>query len=282
MATFEITKKPNKKLATIILHDSQGNEVKVNELEINQVLDLQSWFNADPCRDVKHVLILTADEFDSFMIKKTKIKAETGSIEEPPTQMQTQLDADIFKDIGREIAQALSTSTPTSPADQFDKSTKRSVGDYKQFKDSKFYNSWYRHFRFTAREHDCWNILQAEYVPVGTDAQELFDRQQKFMFNVLSSTLQEPTSLEILRRYTNPNEANFGNAQKLLAELHTTMTTDIVDVSRLQTLEKTINERRFNPLWNKSTESFVISMGRLLTDHYNMLKQNTYDDSWYR
>jgi len=38
LATFEITKKPNKKLATIILHDSQGNEVKVNELEINQVL----------------------------------------------------------------------------------------------------------------------------------------------------------------------------------------------------------------------------------------------------
>jgi hypothetical protein len=59
--------------------------------------------------------------------------------------------------------------TGISSADSFRRGIKKNKSDYKPFKNERYWDTWNRGFRATARTHDMKNVLDATYAPTTTD-----------------------------------------------------------------------------------------------------------------
>jgi hypothetical protein len=99
--------------------------------------------------------------------------------------------------------QALSLPAPAPPAvsssvsaiSEFRKGVKRSLSDYKEFKEDRFFASWQRHLQITARSHNVDNVINLSYKVVTPDEIALLFEQQKFFFSVLEQTVLTPDGL---------------------------------------------------------------------------------------
>ena len=163
-------------------------------------------------------------------------------------------------DFARAAVTAATAARPTStPADELIKGLKRSVDDYKPFKEARNWNQWHRHLIATGRQHGITNVFDDTYAPVPTDARQvdLWDEIQKFAFSVFTATLIESSSADIVRRYSNLRTTSFGNAQNLYKDLKEHFTEGVHGKARIESLEKDIDELCLDNKWNKTVVSFV-------------------------
>ena len=110
---------------------------------------------------------------------------------------------------------------PSSKASNFDKAGRRSASDYEKFSNKEHWHKWQRSTLGAAFEHKVEDVLDPSFVPDPSDpdAALLFENQQRFMYSVFTKCLTEGKAVDILRNYSDPKKANFGDAQAIYSDL---------------------------------------------------------------
>ena len=82
-------------------------------------------------------------------------------------------------------------NTATSSLLSFKRAIKRDINDYEILKDEKYFESFKRSLKVTARMHACEEVLDPNYRPASDiESQELFQLKQDFMFSVFNNCLK--------------------------------------------------------------------------------------------
>jgi hypothetical protein len=263
-------------LLTTVITDTAGGDITgtIPVLLAQKTLALSAWLDdqSDPIDCHAELMALTIDSYEDFVLidsidKRKGINAYAPILSPAPVVTST------------------ATHTVTG-AEIFDRGLKRSVTDYKEFRERKHFNSWLRIFRATARVQDVDIVLDPSYIPSTAEEIALFDRKQRYVFQALTKTLIEPSASEILRRYSDMNLTDYGNAQMLFADLCTTISEGVVGKLTVKELERNITKLRLNKDWTKSVTAFVTHISHLLSDHLGMNPRplsgaHLYTDEWY-
>ena len=114
------------------------------------------------------------------------------------------------------------------------------------------------------------------------DACTVFDLQQKHAFGLLVFNIKESSVLPIIRKYSDPNATNYGDAQLLYDDLVSHFTKGLSGCQRLEIIEREIDDLHLDSKWGKSCESFLNFIDNKLKDHQGIAPVPTqYPDSWY-
>ena len=118
-------------------------------------------------------------------------------------------------------AKSVSTVTAASQSQQdltaFRKGTKRDATAYEVFKDERYYDSFWRVFKTTAKAQGLSNVLNFKYTPPKDDeyAEELFQEQQVFLYSVLVRIIQTDQGRAYVREHEHDEDA-----RAVLKKLH--------------------------------------------------------------
>ena len=96
----------------------------------------------------------------------------------------------------------------------FKKGIKRDASAYPTFKNERYYNTFIRHFKATAKAQGLNSLMDPNFTP-GSDEheQQLFQEQQDFLYSVLISSLKTEFSEALVKDHE-------GDAQLILELLH--------------------------------------------------------------
>ena len=96
----------------------------------------------------------------------------------------------------------------------FKKGIKRDASAYPIFKNERYYNTFIRHFKATAKAQGLNSLMDPNFTP-GSDEheQQLFQEQQDFLYSVLISSLKTDFSDALVKDHE-------GDAQLILELLH--------------------------------------------------------------
>ena len=96
----------------------------------------------------------------------------------------------------------------------FKKGIKRDASAYPIFKNERYYNTFIRHFKATAKAQGLSTLMDPNFTP-GSDeyGQQLFQEQQDFLYSVLISSLKTDFSEALVKDHE-------GDAQLILELLH--------------------------------------------------------------
>ena len=129
----------------------------------------------------------------------------------------------------------------------FNKGIKRDASAYPIFKNERYYNTFIRHFKATAKAQGLNSLMDPNFTP-GSDEheQQLFEEQQDFLYSVLISSLKDHEGdaqliLELL------HEHHTGNSQYSRAEINR--------------ITKYLTNIKLDDTWRGTNESFLM--------HYN-------------
>ena len=148
-----------------------------------------------------------------------------------------------------------SNTTTISKADLFKKGVKCDKSHYKPFKNKCYWDNWLCGFKATARTHDLANILNSSFIPSNVEEQELFDKQQKFMYSILKEHLLTDMGKTLVSQYENTFDA-----QKIFADLEYHMkncTLSTIATSKL--LSDITSLWMHTAKWNGTYQSFVLN-----------------------
>ena len=138
----------------------------------------------------------------------------------------------------------------------FKKGIKRDASAYPIFKNERYYNTFIRHFKATAKAQGLNSLMDPNFTP-GSDEhkQQLFQEQQDFLYSVLISSLKTEFSEALVKD-------DEGNAQLILELLHEHHTGNSqysrADINRIT---KYLTNIKLDDTWRGTNESFLM--------HYN-------------
>ena len=105
------------------------------------------------------------------------------------------------------IIASSSPSTVPDPVRDFQKSIKRDITHYEEFKDDTKWAEWHRHFTSMAATHGMDNVLSHTYVPETEIEKALFREQQKFLYSVFDRCLRTAKSIKFVRAHEKDKDA---------------------------------------------------------------------------
>ena len=125
---------------------------------------------------------------------------------------------------------------------KFKKGIKRDASAYPIFKNERYYNTFIRHFKATAKAQGLNSLMDPNFTP-GSDEyeQQLFEEQQDFLYSVLISSLKTQLILDLL------HEHHTGNSQYSRAEINR--------------ITKYLTNIKLDDTWRGTNECFLM--------HYN-------------
>ena len=138
----------------------------------------------------------------------------------------------------------------------FKKGIKRDASAYPIFKNERYYNTFIRHFKATAKAQGLSTLMDPNFTP-GSDeyGQQLFQEQQDFLYSVLISSLKTDFSEALV----NDHE---GDAQLILELLHEHHTGNSqYSRSEINRITKYLTNIKLDDTWRGTNESFLM--------HYN-------------
>ena len=154
-------------------------------------------------------------------------------------------------------------SMPTSVASEsyitlsnFKKGIKRDASAYPIFKNERYYNTFIRHFKATAKAQGLNSLMDPNFTP-GSDEyeQELFQDQQDFLYSVLISSLKTDFSEALVKDHE-------GDAQLIIELLHEHHTGNSqYSRSEINRITKYLTNIKLDDTWRGTNESFLM--------HYN-------------
>jgi hypothetical protein len=149
--------------------DSSEADSKLNVIQIKKLRSLVDWFSQVPTPSATRWFDLDEDTFRAWRTQSTLTLP--ASVSPAPSSL--------------------------SAISEFRKGVKRSVSDYKVFKEDRFFNSWQGHLKITARSHNVDNVINLTYTATTSDEIALLQHeQQKFFFSVLEQTVLTPGAWE--------------------------------------------------------------------------------------
>ena len=147
----------------------------------------------------------------------------------------------------------------------FKKGIKRDGSAYPIFKNERYYNTFIRHFKATAKAQGLNSLMDPNFTP-GSDEheQQLFEEQQDFLYSVLISSLKTEFSEALVKDHQ-------GDAQLILDLLHEHHTGNSqYSRAKINRITKYLTNIKLDDTWRGTNESFLM--------HYN--DQLCLLDSW--
>ena len=138
----------------------------------------------------------------------------------------------------------------------FKKGIKRDASAYPIFKNERYYNTFIRHFKATAKAQGLNTLMDPNFTP-GSDEyeQQLFQEQQDFLYSVLISSLKTDFSEALVKDHE-------GDAQLILELLHEHHTGNSqYSRSEINRITKYLTNIKLDDTWRGTNESFLM--------HYN-------------
>ena len=152
------------------------------------------------------------------------------------------------------VSSEASESYITHP--NFKKGIKRDASAYPIFKNEKYYNTFIRHFKATAKAQGLNSLMDPNFTP-GSDEyeQQLFEEQQDFLYSVLISSLKIEFSEALVKDHE-------GDAQLILDLLHEHHTGNSqYSRAEINRITKYLTNIKLDDTWRGTNESFLM--------HYN-------------
>ena len=138
----------------------------------------------------------------------------------------------------------------------FKKGIKRDASAYPIFKNERYYNTFIRHFKATAKAQGLNSLVDPNFTP-GSDEyeQQLFQDQQDFLYSVLISSLKTDFSEALVKDHE-------GDAQLIIELLHEHHTGNSqYSRSEINRITKYLTNIKLDDTWRGTNESFLM--------HYN-------------
>ena len=138
----------------------------------------------------------------------------------------------------------------------FKKGIKRDASAYPIFKNERYYNTFIRHFKATAKAQGLNSLMDPNFTP-GSDEyeQQLFQDQQDFLYSVLISSLKTVFSEALVKDHE-------GDAQLIIELLHEHHTGNSqYSRSEINRITKYLTNIKLDDTWRGTNESFLM--------HYN-------------
>ena len=138
----------------------------------------------------------------------------------------------------------------------FKKGIKRDASAYPILKNERYYNTFIRHFKATAKAQGLNTLMDPNFTP-GSDEyeQQLFQEQQDFLYSVLISSLKTDFSEALVKDHE-------GDAQLILELLHEHHTGNSQYCrSEINRITKYLTKIKLDDTWRGTNESFLM--------HYN-------------
>ena len=138
----------------------------------------------------------------------------------------------------------------------FKKGIKRDASAYPIFKNERYYNTFIRHFKATAKAQGLSTLMDPNFTP-GSDeyGQQLFQEQQDLLYSVLISSLKTDFSEALVKDHE-------GDAQLILELLHEHHTGNSkYSRSEINRITKYLTNIKLDDTWRGTNESFLM--------HYN-------------
>ena len=138
----------------------------------------------------------------------------------------------------------------------FKKGIKRDASAYPIFKNERYYNTFIRHFKATAKAQGLSTLMDPNFTP-GSDEyeQQLFQEQQDFLYSILISSLKTDFSEALVKDHE-------GDAQLILELLHEHHTGNSqYSRSEINRITKYLTNIKLDDTWRGTNESFLM--------HYN-------------
>ena len=138
----------------------------------------------------------------------------------------------------------------------FKKGIKRDASAYPILKNERYYNTFIRHFKATAKAQGLNTLMDPNFTP-GSDEyeQQLFQEQQDFLYSVLISSLKTDFSEALVKDLE-------GDAQLILELLHEHHTGNSqYSRSEINRITKYLTNIKLDATWRGTNESFLM--------HYN-------------
>ena len=138
----------------------------------------------------------------------------------------------------------------------FKKGIKRDASAYPILKNERYYNTFIRHFKATAKAQGLNTLMDPNFTP-GSDEyeQQLFQEQQDFLYSVLISSLKTDFSEALVKDHE-------GDAQLILELLHEHHTGNSqYSRSEINRITKYLTNIKLDDTWRGTNESFLM--------HYN-------------
>ena len=138
----------------------------------------------------------------------------------------------------------------------FKKGIKRDASAYPIFKNERYYNTFIRHFKATAKAQGLNILMDPNFTP-GSDEheQQLFQEQQDFLYSVLISSLKTEFSEALVKDHE-------GDAQLILELLHEHLTGNYqYSRAEINIITKYLTSIKLDDTWRGTNESFLM--------HYN-------------
>ena len=138
----------------------------------------------------------------------------------------------------------------------FKKGIKRDASAYPIFKNERYYNTFIRHFKATAKAQGLSTLMDPNFTP-GSDeyGQQLFQEQQDFLYSVLISSLKTDFSQALVKDHE-------GDAQLILELLHEHHTGNSqYSRSEINRITEYLTNIKLDDTWRGTNESFLM--------HYN-------------
>ena len=138
----------------------------------------------------------------------------------------------------------------------FKKGIKRDASAYPIFKNERYYNTFIRHFKATAKAQGLNSLMDPNFTP-GSDEheQQLFQEQQDFLYSVLISSLKTEFCEALVKDHE-------GDAQLILELLHEHHTGNSqYSRAEINRITKYLTNIKLDDTWRGTNESFLM--------HYN-------------
>jgi hypothetical protein len=205
--------------------DGSDASSKLNVIQIKKIRSLIDWFSQVPAPPATRWFDLTDDAFRTWRTQSTL--TSPASVPAP-------------------------APSSLSAISEFRKGVKRSVSDYKAFKEDRFFISWQRHLQITARSHNVDNVINLTYKATTPDEIALLHEQQKFFFSVLEQTVLTPDGLLIIR-----NHSATGNATAAYSALVDRYGKSTAAELAATDIENDLIEFRMDASWTKTNSAFL-------------------------
>ena len=138
----------------------------------------------------------------------------------------------------------------------FKKGIKRDASAYPIFKNERYYNTFIRHFKATAKAQGLNSLMDPNFTPGSDEYEEqLFQDQQDFLYSVLISSLKTDFSEALVKDHE-------GDAQLIIELLHEHHTGNSqYSRSEINRITKYLTNIKLDDTWRGTNESFLM--------HYN-------------
>ena len=202
--------------------------------EIQDELSNSDWMN------------LTRKEFNTWRINTDFSKGPPSQVPVSPMKSPSSV-------------KSVSTVTAASQSQQdltaFRKGTKRDATAYEVFKDERYYDSFWRVFKTTAKAQGLSNVLNFKYTPPHDDeyAEELFQEQQVFLYSVLVRIIQTDQGRAYVREHEHDEDA-----RAVLQKLHSLHTESDLAKREVLRLTNYISNLRLDDTWRGTTRQFLL------------------------